>query len=194
LVLTFLRGGLPSPRPDRDTTVAAVEDSRTYWILGRRVRPVFSPVVSMEESPSTLRSEATYAGKSCLNESVGTSPSAKGHFGRRSPAIDHVCRGTASRCGEGVMHGEDKGGKVTTLSTSPSPEDADLGESSIPCLFAARSVAHHSLSPFLLTRPCFLTRGMPRLLPVGVRGRVGIPRLTTAAPETLCKIMSGVKR
>jgi hypothetical protein len=113
-----------------------------------------------------LRSDVTYARRSCLDESVGNLPSARGCFDRRSLAIDPVCRGTASRCGEGIMRGGDKGGKVAPLSTSPSPKDVDPGEASIPNLFSARPMVRQSLS--LLMCSCFLTGSMSCLTPGNV--------------------------
>jgi hypothetical protein len=143
-----LRGGLASPRLDDDVRNAAAGASKTCWISGRGVRPTFSPFVPTQGSspPPPSQSDVTYARRSCLDESVGNLPSARGCFDQRSLAIDPVCRGTASRCGEGIMRGGDKGGKVAPLSTSPSPKDVDPGEASIPHLFAARPTVRQSLS------------------------------------------------
>jgi hypothetical protein len=46
----------------------------------------------------------------------------------------------------------------------------------------------------LFPRPHFLTRGVSRLPPYGIRGWVGISWLTAATPKTLHKIASIVKR
>jgi hypothetical protein len=96
-------------------------------------------------SPS--RSDVTCAGTSCPDESVGSPPSAHGHFGRRSLAEDLVCRGTASQCGEGAIHEGDARGRVAPRSTSPSLEDIDLEEASVPSLLATCLASHQSLSP-----------------------------------------------
>jgi hypothetical protein len=41
----------------------------------------------------------------------------------------------------------DRGSKVIPLSTSSSPEDANLGEAFVPCLFTTHLAAWQSLSP-----------------------------------------------
>jgi hypothetical protein len=109
LVKTFLRGGLASPRLDGDAVVGA---STTCWISGIGVRPTFPPLVPMEGSCSPSWSEVTFVGRSCLDVPVGGPPSARGCFSRHSPDIDLICRGTTSRCGEGVVRDGGGGGEV----------------------------------------------------------------------------------
>jgi hypothetical protein len=109
----------------------------------------------MEGSRSPSQLEVTYAGRSCSDEPVGGPPTAQGRFGQRPPTEDPVCSGSMSRCGEGAICVGDGGGKVAPHSTTPSPEDADLEEASVPRIFAAHSMACQSLclSPPVPTFP-----------------------------------------
>jgi hypothetical protein len=81
----------------------------------------------MKGSSSPSRLEITCRGRSWLGKPVGSPTSAQGHFGRCTPVVAPVYRGTMSRCREGVVHRGDKGGSIAHLSTSPSSEDPCLG-------------------------------------------------------------------
>jgi hypothetical protein len=146
----------------------------------------------MEGSLSPSQLEATCIRRRCPDELVGGSPFARGRFDWRLLAKDPLCMGTTSRCGEGAIHGGDGGGRVAPRSTYPLSKDAYLEGASFPHLFAAHPVVRRSLS--ILSRPRFLTGGVSCLLPYGIHGWVGIPWLTTAAPKTLRKITSALKR
>jgi hypothetical protein len=91
------------------------------------------------------------------------------------------------------MHREDEGGRVVSLSSSPSMEDLELGGVH-PHPFAAHPIARRALSLSLSPSPCFHVGGMLCLPPCRILGRVGISRLATTAPKTLCKATSAMKR
>jgi hypothetical protein len=105
-----------------------------------------SPHMHPEGSLSLSWSEATCVGKSYPDEPVGSPSSAWGHFSRRPPAEDPIYRGTVSLCREGEVHRGDGGGKAAPRSTSPSLEDANLEEASVPHPFTARRAVRRSLS------------------------------------------------
>jgi hypothetical protein len=63
-----------------------------------------------------------------------------------SSVVAPICRRSASRCREVVVPRGDEGGRVTALSTPPSPEDPDPGGVSTPCLLTAHLAPHRSLS------------------------------------------------
>jgi hypothetical protein len=91
----------------------------------------------------------------------------------------------------------DMGGKVASLSSPALPEDPNLGACPTPPPprpFTAHPAVHRAFSLSLSFRPCFLVGGMLCLPPCRILGRVGISRLATAAPRTLCKVASAMKR
>jgi hypothetical protein len=110
-----------------------------------------------------------------------------------SSVVAPICRRSASRCREVVVPRGDEGGRVTTLSTPPSPEDPDPGGGLHP-LPPHRSSGATPISLYHSLRPRFLTGGASRLPPRGILGRIGIPRLIAATPKTLRKTVSVVKR
>jgi hypothetical protein len=90
------------------------------------------------------------------------------------------------------MHWEDKGGRVFSLSPSPSSEDPDLGGVHPPPFHRPTGGAP-SLFPLSLSL-CFLIGGMLRHTPCHICGQVDISRFATAAPKTLCMAVSAMKR
>jgi hypothetical protein len=166
-VWTFLRGGSGSPKLDEEVTV---EVSRTCWTTWQGVRPISSPLMHMEGSLSPSWSEATCVGRSYSDEPVGGPPSAQGRFGQRPLAQDPIYRGTASRCGEGVIHGVGRvapplfqlplaGGRRSRRGMRPSPFCYPSDDSLFSLSLSSRAYVS-SLEVCLTSRPTTSAGGL----------------------------------
>jgi hypothetical protein len=93
------------------------------------------------------------------------------------------------------MRRENRGGGGTSPSPSPSLKNLDLGGGVCPppplCHHLA---AHRACSLSLYPSPCLLVEGMVLLPPCRILGQVGIPWFIAAAPKTMCKATSVMKR
>jgi hypothetical protein len=140
-----------------------------------------------EGSLSLSWSEVTCTGRGYPDKLMGGPPSSQGCFRRCAPVEDPIYRRTVSQCGEGAIHRGDRRGRVAPRCTSPSLEDTDLEEASVPHLFTVVQW-HTDLSPPTPTSPHWRRASPPTLR------HPWVGRQTAAIPKTLCKIASVLKR
>jgi hypothetical protein len=146
---------------------------------------------------SPLRSEATHIEGGCSDRSEGSSPTAWKHFDRRLPTKGPVglgthaprlkrahARGRRGRPSHPLIRLPLTGGRGS--SKGPRPLVPHRPTDGVPISL--------SLSLSLFTRPRGPISGVAHCLPWGIRGETSAPRVTSAIPETLHKIMSAVQR
>jgi hypothetical protein len=107
-----------------------------------------------------------------------------------TPRSPHLLTNHITKRGSNYMKGG-QGGRVVSLSFSPSSEDPDLEGCPPPPFHHLSGSAPVSLSYF---GHVFLIGGALRLLPYCLLNQVGISLLTTTTPRTLRKATSTMKR
>jgi hypothetical protein len=133
---------------------------------------------------------------SCLGESVYYLIPIRVCFNRRSLTVAPTCHLAMSPDGGRAIRREDRGGGVISPISSPSLVDPDsVGVSTPhPPLLLHRTVGSAPGLFSLLLCPHLLVRCLFCLPPCHILEQIGIPWFTAVSTETLCKVMSVMKR